>query len=151
MKLRTLHLPLLTIFAIVTTVSSWSCGGFHRPGKQADAVTPNRHEIAVDTTVVIIRVFNYQPSEVTVYMDTPADRQRVGIVTAMHEAFFVVPSAEMPPVQEFILTVVPTEDSIKPYRTGLIARNRNRITMVYVAVGEHQNMEGGFQNNAPAS
>ena len=148
MKLRTLHLPLLTIFAIVTTVSSWSCGGFHRSDR---AVTPNRHEIAVDTTVVIIRVFNYQPSEVTVYMDTQADRQRVGIVTAMHEAFFVVPSAEMPPVQEFILTVVPTEDGIKPYRTGLIARNPNRITMVYVAVGEHQNTDGGFRNDAPAS
>jgi hypothetical protein len=151
MKLKTLHLPLLTIFAIVTTVSSWSCGVLNTSSKQSSSVTPNHREITVDTTVVIIRVFNYQPSEVTVYMDTQADRQRVGIVTSMHEAFFVVPSSEMPPVEEFILTVVPTEDGIKPYRTGLIARNRNRITMVYVAVGEHQNQENGLQNNAPAS
>jgi hypothetical protein len=151
MKLRALHLPLLTIFGIVTTVTSWSCGAFHYPGSHAAAVAPTRHEIAVDTTVVIIRVFNYQPSEVTVYLDTQADRQRVGIVTSMHEAFFVVPSTEMPTVEQFILTVVPTQDGIKPYRTGLISRNRNRITMVYVAVGDHQNRDGGFHSEAPAS
>ena len=151
MKLRALHLPLLTIFGIVSTVSSWSCGAFHYPARNlAAAAAPAHHEISVDTTVVIIRIFNYQPSEVTVYMDTHADHQRVGIVTAMHEAFFVVPSAEMSAVEEFILTVVPSEDGIKPYRTGLISRNRNRITMVYVAVGE-QNREGTFRNDAPAS
>src|SRR5712672_3462556 len=108
MKLRALHLPLLTIFGIVSTVSSWSCGAFNYPGRHVAAAAPVRHEIAVDTTVVIIRVFNYQPSEVTVYLDTQADRQRVGIVTAMHEAFFVVPSVELSALDEFILTVVPT-------------------------------------------
>ncbi len=150
MKMRAAHLPLLTMLGIVTTAFSWSCGAFHFPGSHA-AAAPTHHEIAVDTTVVIIRVFNYQNAEVTVYMDTDQDRQRVGIVTPMHEAFFVVPSVELPLVDAFILTVIPTMDGLKPYRTGLISRNRNKITMVYVAVGEDVSKEGGFRSSAPAS
>jgi hypothetical protein len=140
----------MIIVGMVSTASSWSCGAFRFPGSQAAAPT-RQHAIAVDTTVVIIRVFNYQDSEVTVYMDTREDRQRVGIVTPKHEAFFVVPSAELPLVNEFFLTVVPTMDGIKPYRTGLINRNRDKITMVYVAVGEELSGQGGFRNSAPAS
>ena len=149
MKPRAPYFPLLTIFGIAATAASWSCGAFRFPGNQAAA--PAKHELAVDTTVVIIRVFNYQNSEVTVYMDTDRDRQRVGIVTPMHEAFFVLPSATVLALNEFTLTVVPTMDGIKPYRTGLISRNTNKITLVYVAVGEEANKQGGYRSSAPTS
>ena len=150
MKIRAVNLSLLTILGIATTASSWSCGAFHFPGSKRE-VKPENHALAVDTTVVIIRVFNYQPTEVTVYLDTQIDRQRVGSVTPMHEAFFVLPSAEVLTVDEFILTVIPTEDGIRPYRTGLISRNRTRITMVVVAVGDEPSRESEFRGWAPSS
>src|SRR6185503_15933632 len=140
MRMRAAHFRLLTILGIGTTAASWSCGAFRFSNHNA---TPVRQELAVDTTVVIIRVFNYQPTEVTVYLDTQQDRQRIGMVTPMHEAFFVLPSATVMALNEFILTVVPTVEGIKPYRTGLINRNPNKITMVYVAVGEDAAKQDG--------
>jgi hypothetical protein len=124
-----------------------SCGTF----RSASRAAPSRRELAVDTTVVIIRVFNYQPAEVTVYLDTQLNRQRVGVVTSMHEAFFVLPSAEVMTIDAFFLTVISASDGVKPYSTGMINRNRNKITMVYVAVGEDVSKSGSFRENAPSS
>jgi hypothetical protein len=149
MKSRAAHVTLLTILGVATTVASWSCGVLGLSRNRA--AVPVSHALAVDTTVVIIRVFNYQECEVTVYLDTQEDRQRVGIVTPMHEAFFVLPSTTVTALNEFILTVIPTMEGIKPYRTGLISRNPNKITMVYVAVGEEANKQGGYRSSAPTS
>jgi hypothetical protein len=147
MRLQTGRFSLLMVLGIGATAVSWSCGAF----RFSDHATPVAQELAVDTTVVIIRVFNYQPTDVTVYLDTDQDRHRVGMVTPMHEAFFVLPSATVTALNEFILTVVPTMEGIKPYRTGLINRNPNKITMVYVAVGEEAAKQGGYRSSAPIS
>ena len=145
MKLRAAKVWTLVVLAIGLTVGS--CGPF----RSARHATPVRHELAVDSTVLIIRIFNYQPVEVTVYLDTQQDRQRVGVVIPMHEAFFVLPSAEVMALDAFFLTVISSTDGVKPYRTGLINRNRTKITMVYVAVGEDLNKNGAFRGNAPIS
>ena len=137
----------MAMLGFAITAGSLSCGGV----RLAHRAAPARRDLAVDTTVVIIRVFNYQPAEVTVYMDAHEQRQRVGVVTPMHEAFFVLPSTEVTAVDEFFLTVVSNTEGIKPYKTGLIARNRTKITMVYVAVGEDVSKTGSFRSNAPNS
>ena len=137
----------MAILGFAITAGSLSCGTF----RLAHHAAPARRDLAVDTTVVIIRVFNYQPAEVTVYMDAHEKRQRVGVVTPMHEAFFVLPSTEVTAVDEFFLTVVSPTEGVKPYRTGMIARNRTKITMVYVAVGEDLSKNGSFRSNAPNS
>src|SRR2546423_1769968 len=92
----------VAILGFAITAGSLSCGAV----RLAHRAAPARRELAVDTTVVIIRVFNYQPAEVTVYMDVHEQRQRVGVVTPMHEAFFVLPSTEGTAVDELFLTVV---------------------------------------------
>ncbi len=148
MKSRGLHWSVLASMTVALGAGSWSCGAFRFSGNRT---SPARHDLAVDTTVVIIRVFNYQPSEVTVYLDTEQARQRVGVVTPMHEAFFVLPSTEVTTVEQFFLTVISSADAIKPYRTGMISRNRTKITMVYVAVGEDLSKTGSFRGNAPNS
>ena len=147
MKRSGLHWLGLAIMTVALSAGSWSCGAF----RFGQGTSPARRDLAVDTTVVIIRVFNYQPSEVIVYLDTDADRQRVGVVTPMHEAFFVLPSSEVTTVDHFFLTVISGGDGIKPYRTGMINRNRTKITMVYVAVGEDLSKSGNFRSNAPNS
>ncbi len=157
MSKRAMRVTVLMLLGFVTSAANWSCSPFQLGHRQAAPEQQKQRQLAVDTTVVIIRVFNYQPTDVTVYLDTPADRQRIGSVTPMHEAFFVLPSSTLASLDQFILTVIPVEDGIKPYRTGLIARNPNRITMVYVAVGDESRgtgdrvRPGGNQNWAPAS
>ena len=147
MKRNGLHWLGLAIMTVALSAGSWSCGAF----RFGHGASPARHDLAVDTTVVIIRVFNYQPSDVTVYLDTDADRQRVGVVTPMHEAFFVLPSTEVTTVDQFFLTVIANADGIKPYRTGMINRSRTKITMVYLAVGGDLSKTGSFRSNAPNS
>lgn len=102
--------------------------------------------LVVDTTVVILRVFNYQPAAVTVYLDTQqGGRNLVGTVTPMHEAFFVLPSVGLVAIDAFTVFVVSEADGVKPYQTGLINRNRRKITLVYVAVGDTVGARGPNQ------
>lgn len=93
--------------------------------------------LAPDTTVLIVRVFNYQPGPVTVYVDAlDQPRHRIGTVTPYHEAFFVLPSITIAWLQVFHVTVEPAIRTLKPYRTGPITRNPFKITMVFVVAGE---------------
>ena len=97
---------------------------------------PASHRLGVDTTGVIIRVFNYQVADVTMYLDTQQDRMRIGVVAPGHQALFVLPSAEVTTLRAFTLTAESVDPQVKPYRTGLISRNPAKITMVYLEVGQ---------------
>ena len=97
---------------------------------------PSNYRLVADTTGVIIRVFNYQVADVTMYLDTQQDRMRIGVVAPGHQALFVLPSAEVTTLRAFTLTAESVDPQVKPYRTGLISRNPAKITMVYLEVGQ---------------
>lgn len=98
---------------------------------------PELLELEPDTTIVVLRVFNYQAVPVTAFVDAPNERRRrVGTVMPFHEGYFVLPSPTIRWLQVFHVTVEAADRSIHPYRTGLITRNPVKITMVFVVVGE---------------
>lgn len=101
-------------------------------------VSPIAADAALDTTAVILRIFNYQPLPVTVYLINLSDssRQRVSDLTGGHEGYFILPSREHKDLLLFTVLVVPVDPSVRPYQTGAITRNTAKLTMVYVSVGD---------------
>lgn len=119
--------------AVLATVALLSCMLNRAP------TAPAERTIQIDTTALIIRIYNYQPQPVRVLLIDLADssRHRVGDVVPMHEAFFILPSREVVGVVLFRVLVIPSDTTIRPYRTGEIVRNTAKVTMVFVAVGDY--------------
>lgn len=93
--------------------------------------------IAVDSEVVILRVFNRKSYPVTVFL-TPVDeaRRRVSEVLAQHEGFLVLTSVALAGINAFSITVEGADPKERPYRTGVIQRLLGKLAMVYIDVGE---------------
>lgn len=93
-------------------------------------------QLEIDTTLVILRVFNYYNVPVTVFVNpVNEDRRRVSVIEPVHEGFLALPSREIRWLRTFWVSVE-ASDGARPYRTGLIERNLIKMTMVVVSVGE---------------
>lgn len=93
-------------------------------------------QLEIDTTLVILRVFNYGNVPVTVFVNpVNEDRRRISAIAPLHEGFLALPSREIRWLRTFWVSVE-ASDGARPYRTGLIERNLTKMTMVVVSVGE---------------
>lgn len=95
-------------------------------------------QIEVDTTALVVRVFNqYKRTPVTAYLDAVfVGRRRLSEILPEHEAYLMVPSSSAKGVSVFFVVLEPTDHSLRPHYFGPIVRNPNRITMVFVSVGD---------------
>lgn len=93
--------------------------------------------IGIDTTLVVLRVWNYRATAVMVYLELPTgELRRVSEVPPAREGYFVIPSREIKKLLVFAVVVVSADSLVPPYRTGAILRNPRKITMVFTAVGQ---------------
>lgn len=94
-------------------------------------------QIAADSSVVILRVINYEWYDVAVLLDAGDNpRMRVGTVTGMHWSFFVLTSAVLGGVKEFAVVVVPVGRPVLAYQSNRITRVPGRLVLVTIAMGE---------------
>ena len=90
--------------------------------------------IAIDSTPIVLRVINYNPFPVVVYVE-PYESGKLFIsnIAPNHEGFFLLPSREIR--QLLVFKVIVESAGAQPYRTGIIARNPTKLTLVAIAVG----------------
>lgn len=104
-------------------------------------------QVAVDTTILILQVFNSYPFPVTVFLDAPgAPRRRVAGIPPMHAGLLAIPSREITGLTMFYVTVQPRDPKRGAYQTGLITREPGKIGIVRVTVGTDSLPRPGLQS-----
>src|SRR3990167_1937834 len=120
----------LFAFAVVISLMGIGCARYTAPESHI-------RQAPVDTTALIIRIFNYHEVAVVAYLDEIGvkQRMRIGVITPFHEGLFVLHTADVAAMREFYVTVEPVDARVPPYRTGVIQRPVAQLTLVYVTVG----------------
>ena len=101
-----------------------------RTARVAPGVTP-------ESSVVILRVINYEWYDIAVELDAGDVRKRVGTVTGTNWSFFVLSSAALSGVNEFVVVVVPVGQAVVVYQSHRIRRIPGELVLVTIAMGRN--------------
>lgn len=121
------------IIAVVAGGGLTSCASHSVNSVASPLIGP---DIAPDSSVVIIRVTNYDWDDVVVVVDAGHTLRRVGTVAGMRWSLLVLTSAALGPIREFTVLVVPVRQPVRTYETRRITRAAGKLVFVTIAMGD---------------
>lgn len=121
--------------ALAMGVGLSSCASNAAMSRRTARVEP---EVTPESSVIILRVINYEWYDVAVELDAGDDvRKRVGTVTGTNWSFFVLTSAVLGAVKEFAVVVVPVGQKVVSYQSHRIRRLPGKLVLVTISMGEN--------------
>jgi hypothetical protein len=93
-------------------------------------------EVTPESSVVILRVMNYEWYDVAVLLDAGDNvRKRVGTVTGTKWSFFVLTSTVLGAVNEFVVVLVPVGQAVVTFRSHRIRCIPGKLVLVTISMG----------------